>query len=458
MNPETVSAGKWSLQRRLLLLLGSLIIVLMGTVTTAFYLDSRKASQQLFDNSLEVAGRLLLQLAEHEVAEHGSVLGLQLLAVETRPDPFALRYQVWSPDMREAQRLGAATVKPLLSLEAEGFDWIRVEGETWRAFAVWNATHTVQVQLVQSPHLRQSLASETLVHLVTTILVLLLLAGLALRWILARTVKLVARIANAVAQRSPDDATPFIDPGAPAEVRPLLSALNGLLDRVGAKLASEQRFTADASHELRTPLAAIKTNAQALVGARNDEERALASSGLLSSVDRCARVVDQLLALARADAKGLTDRSRQAVTSLDELARAQVWELAEAASRRAIALSLDAVPVSVKGDFSLLSILLRNLVDNAIRYTPVGGAVRVVVSDEDGCPVLSVTDSGPGIPRASREQVFERFFRLPGNSESGSGLGLSIVSRIATLHGATVSVGTAQDGHGARFEVRFPLT
>lgn len=446
----------WSLRQRLLVLLGSLIVILLGAVSSAFYLDARKASQQLFDNSMDEAARLILQLAEHEIAEHGQVLGVRLLAAETKPGPFSLRFQVWTQDMREARRAGTLQANPLLPLDAEGFDWVDVDGQTWRSLALWNTTRTLQVQLVESPRHRKALANETMGHLAVTVLVLLVLAGAALAAILARTVQPVARVANAVAQRSPDDLSPLEDPDVPREVLPLLTALNGLFGRIREKLASEQRFTADASHELRTPLAAIKANAQVLVGARDDEERGVAAEGLLASVDRSARLVDQLLALARADSKSLSDQSQLAEVSLDELARAQVWEHADSASRRAITLELEAEPVSVRGEGSLLVILLRNLVDNAIRYTPVGGAVRVVVDVRDGRPRLSVTDSGPGIPRASREQVFERFFRLPGNPASGSGLGLSIVARIAALHGAEVAVESAEDGHGARFEVRFP--
>lgn len=451
-------ARSWSLRRRLLVLLSALIIGLLGVVSTAFYLDARKASQELFDNSMKDAARLILQLAEHEVAEHGKLLGMQLLHAETKPGPFSLRFQVWTEDMREAQRQETPLAKPLLALDAEGFSWVDVDGETWRAFAIWNLTHTVQVQMVQSPRHRQALAQETAMHLGVTALVVLALAACALLWILARTVQPAARIAHAVARRSPDDLSSLDASGVPQEILPLISALNGLLGRIREKLVTEKRFTADASHELRTPLAAIKANAQVLVGARDAEERDLAADGLLASVDRSAHLVDQLLALARADAKGLADLSHLPETALDDLARAQVWEHSDAAAKRAITLALDSEAVTVRGDSSLLTILLRNLVDNAIRYTPVGGNVRVRVSLEDGRPLLVVTDTGPGIPRASREQVFERFFRLPGNATSGSGLGLSIVARIALLHGADVTVANADDGEGARFEVRFPAT
>lgn len=458
MTDTAPPARAWSLRQRLLILLGALIVALLGAVSTAFYLDARKASQELFDNSMKEAARLILQLAEHEVAEHGRLLGLQLLHAETKPGAFALRFQVWTDDMRQARQQDASRAEPLLPLDAEGFGWVDVDGETWRAFAIWNLTHTVQVQLVQSPRHRQDLTQETAGHLAVTALLVLALAAAALFWILGRTVQPVARIAHAVSRRTPEDLSPLDACGVPQEVQPLISAFNGLLGRIREKRVTETRFTADASHELRTPLAAIKANAQVLVGARDAAERDIAADGLLASVDRSAHIVDQLLALARADARGLADLSQRPEVVLDDLARAQVWEHSGAAAKRAITLTLESESVAVRGDASLLTILLRNLVDNAIRYTPVGGSVRVRVCVEDARPLVVVTDTGPGIPPALREQVFERFFRLPGNPASGSGLGLSIVARIALLHGAEVSVTTAEDGRGARFEVRFPAT
>lgn len=448
----------WSLRGRLLALVGGLILALFGGGATAFYLDARKAGQQLFDDSMRETASLILQLAEYEIAEHGLALGVQLLTSETRPGAFAFRYQIWTEDLRAAYRSASLPATPLMSLKAEGFDWVDVDGETWRAYARWNATHTLQIQIVESPRHRQALADETLGHLLTATLLLLLLAAGSLAFILSRTVKPVGRAARSVAARSPDDLAALDEPDMPREVAPLLSALNQLFARVRERLAAERRFTADASHELRTPLAAIRANAQVLVGARDDAERKRTATDLLASVDRSTRLIEQLLALAHADARGREPASAPVQVRLDDLARSQTQEQSSAAARRRISLMLDASPAIAQGDPALLAAVLRNLIDNAIRYTPEGGAVRVEVGMRDAQPMLAVADSGPGIPPEARQQVFERFYRLPGSRGAGSGLGLSIVARIAELHGAEVLVEAAEGGQGTRIEVRFPAT
>lgn len=446
----------WSMRGRLLGLVGGLVVTLLGGGATAFYLDARAAGQQLFDNSMRETASLILQLAEYEIAEHGLALGVQLLTSETRPGAFAFRYQIWTEDMRSAYRSESLPASPLMSLKAEGFDWVDVGGETWRGYARWNATHTLQIQIVESPRHRQALADETFGHLLTATLLLLLLAAVALAFILARTVQPVGRAARSVATRSPDDLAPIDDPDMPREVAPLLASLNQLFARVRDRLAAERRFTADASHELRTPLAAIRTNAQVLVGARDEAERARTASDLLASVDRSSHLVEQLLTLARADARPRAGSTGLTPTRLDDIARAQLREQSSAAARRNITLGLDAAAVEVLADAGLLAILLRNLLDNAIRYTPEGGLVQVTVALQDGQPLLAVTDSGPGIPPEARQQVFERFVRLPGSGATGSGLGLSIVARIAELHGAQVLVSAGEEGRGTRIELRFP--
>jgi signal transduction histidine kinase len=456
MRTEASPSPAWSLRGRLLALVGSLILALLGGGATAFWLDARKAGQELFDNSMQQTAGLILQLVEHEIAEHGLALGVRLLTAEAQPGDFAFRYQIWTEDLRAAYRSDSLPASPLMSLKAEGFDWVDVDGERWRAYAAWNAAHTLQIQIVESPRHRQALADETMGHLLTASLLLLLLAAGALAWILARTIQPVGRAARTVAGRSPEDLAPVAEPGMPREVAPLLSALNQLIARVGERLAAERRFTADASHELRTPLAAIRANAQVLVGARDEAERARSAADLLDSVDRSTRLVEQLLALARADAHTRESGSQARRVRLDELVSAQLQVQQSAAERRHITLSRRLQPAEVDGDPALLAVLLRNLLDNAIRYTPEGGQVDVIAGMQDGAVLLEVRDSGPGIPAEARQQVFQRFYRLPGSSGSGSGLGLSIVQRIAELHAGSIRIGTGDDGRGTCITLRFP--
>jgi signal transduction histidine kinase len=216
----------------------------------------------------------------------------------------------------------------------------------------------------------------------------------------------------------------------------------------------ERRFTADAAHELRTPLAAIRANAQVVVRARDAAEREVASRDLIASVDRSTRLVEQLLGLARADAALLPENTRE--VDLAELAMEQIIEQTPRAGKLGVILSSALESVQLRCDPALLAVLLRNLVDNALCHVPRGGMVTVVVSANPEGAVLEVHDTGIGIEPGERERVFERFYRAAGQKTTGSGLGLSIVRRIAELHGATVTLLDGVGGRGLRVRVRFP--
>jgi two-component system sensor histidine kinase QseC len=260
-------------------------------------------------------------------------------------------------------------------------------------------------------------------------------------------------LARQVRWRSPDNLEAVPDP-AMAEARPLVESLNKLLGRLREALDNERRFTADAAHELRTPLAVIKTNAQVAQRARNEEEYRSALESLVAGVDRCSRLVQQLMTLARLDPDGPSLEHRR--LNLAKICAETLAEVANAALEKNIDLSLDAdAPVPVRAQAAPLAILVRNLAENAVRYTPAGGHVRVSARIFDGFPELRVEDSGPGIPASERTRVFDRFYRLASGEGLGSGLGLSIVRRIADLHGATIALDEAPGG-GLAVVVRFP--
>ncbi|MFA9438597.1 quorum sensing histidine kinase QseC [Uliginosibacterium sp. sgz301328] len=250
-------------------------------------------------------------------------------------------------------------------------------------------------------------------------------------WGIGRMLAPLDRVAGDLRQRAPDDARPIPPRGLPSEVRPLIDALNALFARVAETLTRERRFIADAAHELRSPLAALRVQAEVAQIARDPTVRSQALDNLNEGVDRASRLVDQLLSLSRlgpmqmpADAKPIDWRA---------LAESARDEMAPMAASRDIGLSLQvaALPPATRGDAMLLGLMLRNLLDNALRYTPAGGHVELVL-DAEG---IRVVDDGPGVPEAYMSRIRERFFRPPGQNETGSGLGLSIVERIATLHG-----------------------
>lgn len=451
---EAAAAGRWSLRARLFALLAALLAALLGAGMWAVHAEAREASQDLYDESLRQTGELLVQLAAHEFEEHGPSLGETLLKFETQAGPHQLQYQIWSEARRRAYRTAQAPEQPYLPLGHPGYGWAQLGGESWRAYSLRSEDGAIELQIAESQRYRNELPREIFISMAGW-MALLLLVGLPLiAWAVQGSVAGLKRVAREVGERPASDLRPVSPGDLPREVAPLIGALNRWLDKLRELLENERRFTADAAHELRTPLAAIRLNAQLMQAASTPEALQEGASDLLAGVDRSSRLIEQLLALARLDAGGAPQRQLVPV-DLGALAGAQLAEHARLAERRGTRLEVRAGAAWVQGDEGLLAVMLRNLVDNAIRYGGPGGTVTVETRATATGTELSVADTGPGIAPDERERVFERFRRLEGTGEFGSGLGLSIVRKVADIHGATIEVGSGPGGRGACFTVRF---
>jgi two-component system sensor histidine kinase QseC len=251
--------------------------------------------------------------------------------------------------------------------------------------------------------------------------------------------------------------SPLPDSGIPAEIRPLTRAINELLQQLRNTFERERRFTADAAHELRTPLASIKTQAQVAQRATDEEQRQQALKQINAGVDRATRLVEQLLTLARLDPANAVVEFKP--VNLCQLLAAVIADIAPAAHAKEIDIGMTECQLStISGNEAALAILMRNLLDNAIRYTPAGGTVDAALMMEPQRLIFTITDSGPGVPEAERSRVLERFYR--GEMEDkvpGCGLGLSIVKRVVELHGATLMLDQPASGVGLRVTVAFPI-
>ena len=433
-----------SLRRRLLAALFG--AVLAAWLATAFfsYLDARRRIDAMLDAHLRQAAGLLFAAAEAPPQDAGAA------------DGWVLAYRVQDAQGRLLRRSpGGPDLPP--GDAPEGMSDAVQGGARWRVYAARDPVHGVSVQVAERYALRNALATDIARHLLHPLAialpVLAALIWLSVGWGLAP----LQRLARDLRRRGPEPLAP-LDPGSvPQEIRPLVAALNALFDRVARLLERERRFTADAAHELRTPLAAIRAQAEAALGARDDEERMHAIGGVVAGTERAARLVEQLLALERLEAQ---DRPPSpGPVRLAEIAADCIAEAAPAAAERRVDLGLAEETdrdAAVAGDAALLAVLLRNLIDNAVRYSPRGGSVDVSVRREDGRVALRVADSGPGIAPAQRGRVLDRFYRIPGSGAEGSGLGLSIVRRIAEMHGASLGLDAGPDGRGLVATVRFP--
>jgi two-component system sensor histidine kinase QseC len=264
------------------------------------------------------------------------------------------------------------------------------------------------------------------------------------------------RASREIEEREPGRLTPISVDRSPREIQGIVKAVNGLLLRLSETLARERRFTADAAHELRTPVAALKVHAHNLRGARSELERVDSQRQLDASVQRVERLVDQLLTLSRMEPG--TRSTLPVRLDLRELASNQLSDHQRIAAARGIELELDADGVAINADRNAIDAMLRNLIDNAIRYSPHGGRVRVGIRQGGDQAFVLVEDSGPGIPVESRQKVFERFHRELGNDVEGSGLGLSIVAQVLESHRGTIELGESDDLGGLKATVTLPAT
>ena len=334
-----------------------------------------------------------------------------------------------------------------------GYSSVSTPGTKWRVFNIELREHTIQV--AQEIGLRHTLAARAALRTLLPMALLITVLGVVIWMIIGRGLRPLMRVTDAVEKRSATALQPLPEEDLPIEVRPLVTALNNLLGRLDHALAIRRTFIADAAHELRTPLTAVQLQIQLAERATSDAERAAAFAQLRDGAKRANHLVQQLLTLARHEPE-LTERP-SAPVELAQLARQAVADHASFAEAKDIDIGIDGdPPIWISGDFEALRAMLGNLIDNAIRYTPSGGRIDVGVRTQSHQPVLTVTDSGPGIPTEYRERAFDRFSRQEGLDATGSGLGLAIVKSIVLRHHATIALESAQQERGLRVMVHFP--
>ena len=334
------------------------------------------------------------------------------------------------------------------------------EGQKTRMVSLTFPSHGTMLQLhvSETTQQRQALIRGILANIVIPQLLLTLIA-LAVVWYgLKQGLRPLERLRRDVLNRKRDDLSQLDGSKAPAEVRPLIDAVNDLLERLKQVMAAQQRFVADAAHQLRTPFAGLKTQSELALRTNDPQQKQHALEHIYTSTRHGIRLVNQLLALARNEPGG---QSTTNFTTLDlnQLAQECTVNWVQMALEKNIDIGFEgsAVAAEIQGDAASLMEMLNNLIDNAIRYTPAGGHITVGVSATQHATELSVEDNGPGIEAQHRERVFERFYRILGSGQSGSGLGLAIVAEVAKRHSAKLKLDAGNGGKGTLVSVRFPL-
>lgn len=430
-----------SLRYRLILWLSAGMILCTALGGIATYDRVSRAAGEFFDYQLAaVAANLPARIiSQPRPPDDGDPDNDILIEIRDRAGKLIYPMQ---PDVR------------LPKVETNGFSTVHLASGGWRIYSVDQGERIVQV--AQPMRARSHLVANLLVR--TILPFALLIPALAvLIWVtVGRLIGPLRRIATAVGDRSPLALTPLPLDGSPAEIRPLLVALNALLRQLDEALSAQRAFVADAAHELRSPLTALKLQLQLAERAKTEEQRLTAFQKLHQRLDRSSRLVEQLLTLARESPDG-EPREFEPV-DLGSLAREVASDYSPFATHRHIhfTIAVDDPTPTVLGLRDSLRMMLSNIVDNALRYSPEGGRVELRAAWQGSRPSWSIEDNGPGIPVAERGRVFDRFYRRSGTTASGSGLGLAIVKAVAEQHGCVIELADPGSGAGLIISVCFP--
>lgn len=432
-----------SLRARLLWFLLAAIVLAAGTQAFVAYRTVLKEADDIFDYHMQQMALSLRAGLPPSTAVGGLGGG---------EENFEFIVQIWTADGIRIFESAARAALPQRAVL--GFSNVQARGGTnYRVFSM--QTGALVIQVAQDMAARRNMAGTLALRTVGPIVLAAPLLMLVVWWVVSRSLAPVARVRRQVAERQADDLSPVSEENLPEEVRPLVHELNLLFLRVRRAFDAQKNFVADAAHELRSPLSALKLQVQGLQRAPDEATREVAIGRLAAGIDRATRLVEQMLALARHEANAAAGAKQESV-NLPEVARLAISDAIAAAQARNIDIGIArADPAEVIGQSDALRMLLRNLLDNAVKYTPEGGRVDVaIVAQVDGVE-LSVEDSGPGLPSDERQRVLNRFYRSGEPQAPGSGLGLAIVKTIADLHGATVSLGQSESLGGLRVALRF---
>jgi len=450
-----------SIRRRLLvLLLGSLVIVWSAMLAYG-YVELNDEVDELADAHLEQNARTLVLLdfkrlhalaaddeprqhdrtKNHGNDEHGDD--------DTKP----VGFQVWADD---GTLLLHAPGAPDAAFDARnGHRVLTRDGKRWHSFALRDPRHGYQVRVFEEETTRSHLVNKLARRMAQSLLLALPLLAALIWFGTGRGLAPLTTMSRAIGSRNADNLQPLDLARVPAEVQALADSLNKLLGRLSESIDRERSFTADAAHELRTPLAAIKIQAEVALATENDEQRRHAIAQVIAGVHRSTHLAQQLLMLARLDHAAAADMQPVdlAQAAVDSAARR-----ANEAERKGIELDVACDKECIlRGDPMALSIMIDNLIDNAVKYGRAGGHVAVRVARESSQVRLSVRDDGPGVAPEYRSRLTGRFFRIPGSGVEGSGLGLAIVERIVKRYGGTLDIGDGMDGMGLGVTICLPF-
>lgn len=429
---------------------------LLAAITIALTLATLCAAAAIYFSVENEINRLLDNSLRQVALAYQNVRSQDILRI--RRDFFAqdesMVVQIIDPNT--GAKALSRSMDPLPIADQIGFSNVKIGGEIWRLYTTQNSYGPI-IEVAQPTFVRSEIALQSAKSVLLPLFFMLVLIALVCQIIIGQGFRALSRTASAIGRRSPSSLTPLSLKGLPAEIEPLVSSLNNLLEQLSDSLKAQKRFASDAAHELRTPLTALTLQIQLAERAKTEEARQKAFGRLKDGIKRATRLVTQLLTMARLD----PDNRSQPLLPLDltALAHSVCDELAPLAAQKNIELKAasDKPAVAIANE-DALRLLMNNLCDNAMRYTPADGHIEIRTYIRASKAFIEVCDDGPGVPETERERIFERSYRAEGTKTiPGTGLGLAIVRRVAELHGGTPSLDAGLNGKGVCFRISFPV-
>lgn len=450
-----------SIRQRLLIgLLGMVILACSITLAKNYY-DTRHEIEELFDAQLAQAARVLLELSGHELYEQLGYARQQNnksdisehIKTQVHKYQQEMDFQIWIANNKFlAARSENAPTEHLIDVD-ETFGSHIVNGQQWRVYSLSNDDGSIRVQVGQHYLERDTLSRSISTRLITSFGIMLPLLAILILITVGRALIPLRNVAEEIENRQVDNLQPISLARVPEEVQPMIKSINSLFTRLQLAFENIVLFTANAAHELRTPLAAQKVHAQVAMQAKDEKTRNEALNEVVSGVNRATCLVEQLLTLSRLDPEG--ELKDDEIANIHKITEEVLADLAPTALKKNIEISLDLTDSAyINGKPAMVSVMIRNIVENAIRYTPNNGVVEVNITNKDDHIVFRVNDSGPGIPLDEQENVFKRFYRSPNTTEEGTGLGLAMVEKIADIHHAEIKLGKSTLG-GLQMDIEF---
>lgn len=351
----------------------------------------------------------------------------------------SIQFQVWNKD-DELLLYSYLAPKINLSNYKNGFDMIWHNGQPWRIFNINDDKKDISIVVMQRHDFRVTLEKKITEDSITIMIIIYPFLGLLIWLIVGRGLQSITATTSEIKSRGQHKLTPIAVDNVPKEIMPLITELNTLFKSLSNTLFREKRFAANAAHELRTPLAAISAQAQVIRTSKNITTKEEAVKKLIIGVDRCTHVVQQLLTLSRMNPEATALQHK--VVNIASIVRQSIAEITPMALKKNISIELicEDKKYLIKGNEVAIDILIRNLVDNAIKYINEGDNIRVIIQKDRQHTILKIFDNGPGVEKKLEARIFERFYRVVGNKASGSGLGLSIVKQITAAHKAKIKI------------------